>query len=556
MTDRLTLAIAQLNPTMGDIAGNAAKLRAVRIDARAAGADLLITPELYLSGYPPEDLVLRPRFMRAVLDEAEALARETADGGPAILLGLPILQGEWRRNAVLLLAEGQIQTSRAKVHLPNYGVFDEKRVFTPGGMPGPIFFKGLRLGVPICEDIWDSDVAECLEESGAEILIVPNASPFECGKTNQRMQVALKRIAETQLPLVYINQVGGQDELIFDGASFALNADYTPALQMPAFEEGLAILQLTRATQGWRISPQTLAPALDELETLYQAMMLGLRDYIGKNKFPGVVIGLSGGVDSALTAAVAVDALGADQVRCVMMPSRFTSAESHEDAAACAHALGLGLETLPIEPAFNALLETLMPAFEGRPSDVTEENLQSRIRGILLMALSNKFGPMVLTTGNKSEMAVGYATLYGDMCGGYSVLKDIYKTDVYRLAEWRNIHCPRNGMGPGGIVIPSRVLSKAPSAELRADQTDQDSLPPYEVLDAILYGLIEEERSVHEIAQAHGYEEALVARVQGMLFKSEYKRRQAPPGVKLTSRSFGRERRYPITNAFRDHYGS
>lgn len=554
MTDRLTLALFQANPTMGDIDGNLAKLRDARAKAAAQGADIIVTPELYLCGYPPEDLVLRPRFLRAIEEAVKLLAQDTSDGGPAILLGTPWSHHALRHNAVLLLAEGQIAALRAKVQLPNYGVFDEKRVFDAGGMPGPILFKGVRLGVPICEDIWTDEVVECLQENGAEILIVPNGSPFERDKSEERFHVVWKRIAESQLPLIYLNQVGGQDELVFDGASFAVNPDYTVAFQAQAFVEGVFLLSLHKTPEGWRTKPQAAPPAIHPKEELYQAMMLGLRDYVEKNRFPGVVIGLSGGVDSALTAAVAVDALGADRVRCVMMPSRYTSPESLADAEECARALGVSYEVLDIEGPFKAFLQSLAPAFGDRAPDLTEENLQSRIRGAYLMALSNKFGPMVLTTGNKSEMAVGYATLYGDMCGGYSVLKDIYKTDVYRLSRWRNARRPTGGRGPETALIPERILTRAPSAELRPDQTDQDSLPPYEVLDNILHGLIEEEASVDDIAKAHGYDPTLVARVQGMLFRAEYKRRQAPPGVKLTRRSFGRERRYPITNVFRDRY--
>ncbi len=563
MTDRLTVALAQLNPTVGDIAGNADLAREARAYAAAAGADLLLLPELFLSGYQPEDLVLKPFFLDKLEEAAAALAAETADGGPAVLLPTP-----WRGqgvgaggdgtskpyNAVLLLSGGRIETARFKYDLPNYGVFDEKRVFQAGPMPGPVSVKGVRIGVPICEDVWTPDVVECLEESGAEILLVPNGSPYEDGKEDVRLTLALERVMESGLPFAYLNQVGGQDELVYDGRSFVVNPDNSLAIQMPAYDSAIAIAVFERGEKGWHCLPGDRVAPPDRLESIYRAMVLGLRDYVRKNGFPGVVLGMSGGIDSALSAAVAVDALGAASVHCVMMPSPYTSAESLEDAAEACALLGVRLDEIGIGPAMAAFSDMLRPIFGNGESGVTEENIQSRVRGVTLMAISNKMGAMVLTTGNKSEMSTGYATLYGDMCGGYSVLKDIYKTDVFKLCEWRNRGLASNDdpllKGPVGPVMPIRIITKPPSAELKPDQKDADTLPPYDRLDDILHCLIEKEMSVPAIA-ARGHAPELVQRVWRMLDIAEYKRRQAPPGVKITARAFGRDRRYPITNAFR-----
>ncbi len=553
MVDTLKIALAQLNPTMGDVAGNTALVRAARAEAAAGGADLVLCTELVICGYPPEDLVLRPALQKACRAAVEELAAETADGGPALLVTGPWAEEGRLHNAVLLLADGAIQAKRYKVDLPNYGVFDEKRVFAPGPMPGPIVFKGVRLGVPICEDIWTPDVVECLAETGAEILLVPNGSPYEDDKLDTRLNLAVARVKESGLPLAYVNQVGGQDELVFDGASFVLNADCSLAVQLAPFQSKVVVTEWTRGDGGWRCATAERVVPPDRLAQIYGAMQLGLRDYVEKNRFPGVVLGLSGGIDSALSAAVAVDALGPDRVWCVMLPSRFTGEESLGDAGKCADLLGIRLDTIGIEPAFEAFSAMLAQAFAGRKADITEENLQSRTRGVTLMALSNKFGHMVLTTGNKSEMSVGYATLYGDMCGGYSVLKDVYKTAVYDLSRWRNANKPAGALGPDGPVMPENVLVRAPTAELRENQTDQDSLPPYDQLDAILEALVEEERSVDEIVAA-GQPREVVTRVLHLLTLAEYKRRQSPPGVKITRRNFGRDRRYPITNRFRDHY--
>ena len=558
MTETLTIALAQLNPTVGAIDSNLEMLRAARAEAAAAGADLLVATELVVTGYPPEDLVLKPAFLDRARDAVEALAAETGDGGPGLLIGCP-----WKEtpetptplrghvyNAALLLDGGEIQAVRYKWDLPNYGVFDEVRVFRAGPLPGPVNFRGVRLGAMICEDMWTGEVVECLEENGAEILIVLNGSPFESDKQDERLQLAVKRVTESGLPLVYVNQVGGQDELVFDGASFVLNADCGLAAQLPSYEAGLTITSWRRADATWSCAEAERNPPPEGLEALYRAMCLGLSDYVTKNGFPGVLIGMSGGIDSALSAAVAVDALGAKRVRCVMMPSPYTSEASLEDAAACAELLGVRLDSVGIEPAMQAFGDMLEPLMNGADTGLMLENVQARSRGILLMSLSNALGHMVLSTGNKSEMSVGYATLYGDMCGGYSVLKDVYKTTVFELCRWRNQVRPTGARGPEGRVIPERIITKAPSAELKPDQTDQDSLPPYDQLDDILRGLIEGEEGVDVIA-ARGHDRALVNRVWRMLENAEYKRRQAPPGVKLTRRSFGRERRYPITNAFK-----
>jgi len=550
MTDTLKIAFAQLNPTLGDIAGNIAMARKARAEAAAQGADLVLFSELFVVGYPPEDLVLKPALQSDARAAVEALAKETATG-PGVLIGTPWVEAGRLYNAVAYLDGGAVKALRYKVDLPNYGVFDEKRLFETGPMPGPIDIRGVRIGVPICEDIWKSDVVECLQETGAEILLVPNGSPFEANKEETRLNIAISRVVESGLPLAYLNQLGGQDELVFDGASFILNADRSLALQMPAWEASVATTTWTRTASGWRCAPAESAKLPTGLEAIYNAMMLGLGDYVRKNRFPSVVLGLSGGIDSALTAAVAVDALGADRVRCVMMPSRFTSQESLDDAEGVARLLGTQLDSIAIEDAVTAFGGMLSPLFAGRAPDTTEENIQSRIRGVTLMAISNKFGPMVLTTGNKSEMSVGYATLYGDMCGGYNVLKDLYKMQVFALSRWRNAHKPTGALGPTGEVMPVRVIDKPPTAELRANQKDEDSLPPYPKLDDILECLVEGEMPVEDII-ARGHDLATIKRVEHLLSIAEYKRRQAPPGVKITRRNFGRDRRYPITNAFRD----
>ena len=549
MAETLKIALAQLNPHEGALTANAALIRKARAEAARLGADLVVTPEFSIAGYPPEDLVRKPAFLAACEAEIASLAAETADGGPGLVVGGPWREGEKVFNALFLLEAGQIAARRAKHELPNYGVFDDKRVFDAGPAPGPIPFRGFRLGLMICEDWWFPAVSETLSETGAEILIAINGSPFEAEKHQARLDLAVSRCVETGLGFVFVNQVGGQDELVFEGASFVMNADRSLAHVMPMFTEGLRITEWRRDGGVLVCAAGEIAPALPRLEQIYGAMVLGLRDYVNKNRFPGVVLGLSGGIDSAISAAVAVDALGADRVRAVMMPSPYTSIESLEDAAECAQLLGIRYENIGIGPAMEAFAGMLAPAFGNRPPDITEENLQSRIRGVTLMALSNKFGDMLLTTGNKSEMSTGYATIYGDMCGGYSVLKDVYKTTVFALSWWRNENQSAIGLGPKGMVMPERVITKPPSAELKPDQKDQDSLPPYDVLDAILEGLVEGEKSVDALV-ADGFDRALVLRVWRLLDRAEYKRRQAPPGVKITPRAFGRDRRYPITNGF------
>ena len=550
VVDSLTIALAQIDPTVGDVGGNIALIEAARDEAARKGADLIVYPELVVSGYPPEDLIYRQSFLDSVQSAVEALAARTA-AGPGLILGAPWRNNGAVHNAALLLDGGKIASIKFKHHLPNYGVFDEQRVFASGPAPGPMVFRGIRLGVMICEDMWYEDIAETLSESGAEMLIVPNGSPFELDKADVRLSHAVARITETGLPLIYLNQVSGQDDLVFDGGSFVLNADRSIVLQMPWWKPEVAITTWARREGKWTCAPQSLAKAPDRLEHIYQAMMLGLGDYVRKNRFPGVVLGLSGGIDSALAAAVATDALGPDKVRCVMMPSPYTSHESLEDAAGVVKLLGTRLDTISIGPAMEAYGTMLSPLFAGTNADTTEENLQSRARGIALMALSNKFGPMVLSTGNKSEMSAGYATLYGDMCGGYAVLKDLYKTTVFAVSKWRNKNKPAGALGPAGPVMPERVITKPPTAELKPNQTDQDTLPPYEVLDGILKGLIEGQLGIAAVA-AKGYDADLVRRVYRMLKTAEYKRRQAPPGVKISHIAFGRDYRYPITNGFND----
>jgi NAD+ synthase len=545
----LTIAIAQVNPVVGDVMGNLAIVRRARNHAATLGADLVVFPELVLVGYPPEDLVLRPAVVERAAQALEVLERESTSG-PALIVTLPWRDGGCLHNAVALIADGRRQL-RFKYELPNYGVFDEKRVFFPGPLAPPVMFREFRIGLPICEDIWFPTAASHLVRSGAELLLVPNGSPFEVGKLDQRLALARERVSETRLPLVYVNQVGGQDELVFDGGSFVINGDGTLARHLPLFEETVVVTTWRRENGMLRCAGADDFSEPPRVSAVYSAMMVGLRDYVVKNRFPGVVLGMSGGIDSALTAAVAVDALGPERVRGVRLPSRFTSRESQDDAAESARLLGVRLDTVAIGSTVAAAESALADTFAGRARDVTEENLQARVRGLLLMGLSNKFGEMLVTTGNKSEMSVGYATLYGDMCGGYSVLKDIYKTEVYALSRWRNENMPEGGRGPAGHVIPESSIIKAPTAELRPNQTDQDSLPPYDVLDEILNGLVEEEMSVDQIV-ARGFARETVVRVQHLLYMAEYKRRQAPPGVKITRKSFGRDRRYPITNGFRE----
>ena len=551
MTGGFRLTMAQLNPTLGDLAGNRAKALAAHREGAAAGADFVALPELFLTGYQTQDLVLKRAFVRSAMTAAAELAREVA-GGPPLGIGLPMLVDDKIYNTYAILRDGVIAAFAKKHHLPNYNVFDEPRVYASGEISGPFAIGPLRMGTPICEDAWYPDVAETMAETGAEILMVPNGSPFRRGKFDVRMNHMVNRVVETGLPLVYLNMLGGQDDQVFEGGSFVLNPGGQLALQLACFEEAVVHVDFDQTDRGWRARDGVKELVPDAVEEDYAAMVLGLRDYVLKSGFGKVLLGLSGGVDSAIVAAIAVDALGPSNVRCVMLPSEYTSAHSLEDAAAVAGALGVTLDTVPIEPGRAAIMDTLAPLFGDRPADLTEENVQSRLRGLLLMALSNKFGEMLLTTGNKSEVAVGYATIYGDMNGGYNPIKDLYKTRVFDACRWRNAHYRAGWMlGPEGVVIPPRVIDKPPSAELRPDQKDEDSLPPYPVLDGILEMLIEGDRSVAEVVAA-GFDRETVKRVERLVYLSEYKRFQSAPGTRLTQKAFWLDRRYPLVNRWRD----
>ena len=548
MTDVTSIALAQLNPHLGNIRENVARLLDARRDAAAVGADIIVTPEMYLSGYPCDDLVLRSDFMSEVASGLDDLAAATADGGPAIIVGAPHAENGVITNAVFVIDEGAIKARRDKVNLPNYGVFDDKRNFVPGAMPGPVLVRGRRLGLPICEDIWTPDVVECLAESGAEIIISLNASPFDQLKSDSRMVHAVSRAVESELPFIYVNMVGGQDELVFDGASFALGADGSLAAHLPSFSEATVTIRVGENFGASSLTGQ-MTPPDEGMAALYRGLTMGLRDYVDKNGFPGVVLGLSGGIDSALVAALAVDALGPDRVHAVMMPSPYTSTESLEDAADLAGRLGIRLDEVSIGPAMDAMDGMLAQQFGDTAAGIAEENIQSRLRGMILMGISNKHGPMVLATGNKSEYAAGYSTLYGDMCGGFAPIKDVWKVEVFDLCRWRNANMPRGGAGPEGEIIPVRIIEKPPSAELRPDQKDTDSLPPYERLDDIMRALCEEMVDTETII-ARGHDRDEVARASQLLFRAEYKRFQAAPGPKMTALAFGRERRLPLTSGF------
>ncbi len=552
MQNSLHIVMAQTSQRVGDLAANMAMMRAVR--ARHMGADLILYPELQLIGYPPEDLVLKPELAARAAKMLDELAADTADGGPAMLVG-SVERGDdgLLYNIVALLDDGRVVARRRKHELPNYGTFDEKRVFAAGPLPEPVLWRGISLGLPICEDGWLPHVCRHLADAGAQLLISVNGSPYEIDKDDRRLtQVFAARVAETGLPLIFLNRVGGQDELVFDGCSFILNADGSTAHRLPDWQEVEVASHWTCDADGrWHCAPGASADWDAHPADLYTAMIVALRDYVDTNGFPGVVLGMSGGIDSAICAAIAADALGPDRVWCVMLPSRFTSKASLTDAAAAAQMIGCRHDVIPIVPAVDAFDEMLAGSFADRDVDITEENVQSRIRGVTLMALSNKFGHMLLTTGNKSEMSVGYATIYGDMAGGYNPLKDAYKTSVFALARWRNAHIPRLSKNPVLPVMPDAIITKAPSAELRPDQKDEDSLPPYAELDLMLHGFIEEDLSVDDIVARHGFDRDVVARIERLIAIAEYKRRQAPPGVKLSRRNFGRDRRYPITHGFR-----
>lgn len=543
MTDRLIIALAQMNQRVGDLEGNAEAMLATR--ERAAGADLILYPELQVTGYPPEDLVLKPEFVRRTMEVTNRLVAATAAPGPAMLIGTIVAEDGGTYNAVLLANEGRVLGRTLKRELPNYGTFDEKRIFTPGPLPEPIEYMGVKLGVPICEDVWQQTVCGHLAEAGAEMLLVPNGSPYELDKDDLRQALVRSRVRSAGLSMAYLNRVGGQDELVFDGSSFVMHPDGELAVQMPDWEEALILTEWRRGQDGWRCATRDLHQLDPFPQDVYHAMMAALADYVGGNGFPGVILGLSGGIDSALSAAVAVDALGPERVWGVMMPSKYTSDVSIEDARENAKMLGIRHDVIPIVLAVEAF-DRMISDLEGTAA----ENIQARLRMVTLMALSNSEGQMLLTTGNKSEMSVGYATLYGDMAGGYSVLKDAYKSTVFKLSEWRNRVKPAGALGPDGPVMPQRIITKPPSAELKPGQTDQDSLPPYDVLDPILEGLIDKEMSVSEVALATGSDIALVGSIERMVLRAEYKRRQAPPGVKIGARNFGRDRRYPITNFF------
>jgi NAD+ synthase len=541
--DRLKIAFAQMNQRVGDLDGNAAAMLEMR--RRAKGADLLMCPELQLIGYPPEDLVLKPEFVRRTHEWTDQLIAATIEPGPAMLIGTITHEGGLNYNTMLLADGGRAIGRTFKHELPNYGTFDEKRIFTPGPLPSPIEWRGIKLGVPICEDMWLEPVCAHLAEQGAELFLVPHGSPYELDKIDTRERLSRARTTSTGLPLVFLNRVGGQDEIVFDGSSFVMHPDGEIVVQMPDWHEALLVTNWARGNDGWRCETRVHHQLDAYPEDIYRAMMLGLHDYIECNGFKGVILGLSGGIDSALSAAIAVDALGPERVSCVMLPSKYTSDESLEDARECARLLGCRHDVVSIAPAVEAVSQML-----PRMSGLAAENVQARLRMVALMALSNSGGQMVLTTGNKSEMSVGYATLYGDMAGGYSVLKDAYKTTVFALSRWRNANKPETGLGPHGPVMPERVITKPPTAELSPGQKDEDSLPPYSVLDRILEGLVEKEMSVREVANATGEDIALVADIESKLLKAEYKRRQAPPGVKIGTRNFGRDRRYPISNFF------
>ena len=547
MSDRFRITLAQLNPTVGDLAGNAAMARDAWEKGREAGADLVAMTEMFITGYNAQDLVRKPAFYTAAIEEVRKLAVDCAEG-PALAVGGPWVEGTELYNAYFILKGGKIASTVLKHHLPNETVFDEVRIFDSGPLGGPYSVGNTRIGSPICEDAWHEDVAETLAETGAEFLLVPNGSPYYRGKFETRLNKMVARVVETGLPLIYLNMVGGQDDQVFDGGTFGLNPGGRLAFQMPLFDEEITHVDLERGPDGWRIIEGKEHPHPDDYEQDYRVMVQALRDYMGKTGFKKVLLGLSGGVDSAIVAAIASDALGPENVRCVMLPSEYTSPESLEDAEAVAKALGCHYDYVPITKGRAAITETLAPLFEGREPDLTEENIQSRLRGLLLMAMSNKFGEMLLTTGNKSEVAVGYATIYGDMAGGYNPIKDLYKTRVFETCRWRNANLRDWMMGPEGEV---RVIEKPPSAELRADQKDSDSLPDYPELDAILEILVDQNGSIADVVAA-GFDREIAQKVEKLIYISEYKRFQSAPGARLTKGAFWLDRRYPIANRWRD----
>ncbi len=550
MADTFRLTLAQLNPAVGDIAANAALARKAWAQGRDAGADMVALTEMFITGYQTQDLVMKRAFLAHVTQAIATLAADCADG-PALGIGGPCLKDGHVYNAYYILQGGQIATVVLKHHLPNDGVFDEKRVFSAADVNGPYRVGPLRIGSPICEDSWHPDVAETLQESGAEILLIPNGSPYHRGKPSLRINLMVARVVETGLPLVYLNMIGGQDDQVFDGASFVLNPGGHLAAQLPQFDEVITHIDFAKTDAGWRAQPGPMHSIPVIWEADYHACVMATRDYLAKTGFKKVLLGLSGGIDSAIVATIAADAIGPENVRCVMLPSAFTSQHSLDDAIEVAGNIGCRLDTVPISGAHGAVGDALAHLFAGTAPGIPEENIQSRLRGLMLMALSNKFGEMLLTTGNKSEVAVGYCTIYGDMNGGFNPIKDMYKTRVFETCRWRNENHRPWMRAPAGEMIPGRVISKPPSAELRPNQRDDDSLPPYPVLDAILDGLVDREASVADLV-AEGFDHAVVKRVEHLLYISEYKRYQAAPGTRLTPKAFGLDRRYPIANRWRD----
>jgi len=555
VTDRLRIALAQLNPKVGDLKGNLALGRQALADAVEARADILMFPELFLTGYFPEDLFFKRQFVDDAIAAARELIAATANTSVSLILPTVWRDEEGLRNAIVLGENGRVTARRFKRELPNDDVFYERRYFVPGDLAEPVTIKGVSIGIPICEDIWHAEVCEHLVDNGARLLLCPNGSPYWRNKQDTRKELVLARVNEDNVPMLYLNQVGGQDELVYDGASFAIEPGGRLVLQGKSFETDFIVSDWAHTDNGWRCEQGEVVPLVSSDEAPWRACILGLRDYVHKNGFKQVVLGLSGGIDSAVVAAMAVDAFGSENVHCLMLPYRYTSEESLRDAKDCAERLGVGYDIVSIGAPVDDALAELAPVFGNQPQDLTEENIQSRMRGLMLMAVSNKFGSMLLTTGNKSEMSVGYATIYGDMNGGFNPLKDMLKMQVYRLAHWRNQHLPGNVLGKAGEIIPQAIIDKAPSAELRPNQTDQDSLPPYPVLDAILEGFVEEELSVKELV-ARGFDLATVKRIEKLLYIAEYKRRQSAPGVKLTAKALGLGRKYPITNGYRDDSGN
>ncbi len=546
----MKLFLAQLNNIVGDIEGNLNKAIDVLQDAKKLDSDLVIFSELFLSGYPPEDLVLKKSFVSACKNALDSLITYSEEKELGVIIGLPIYEKNKLFNAAAVIDKGQLIGFSKKVNLPNYSVFDEKRVFSKNNTPEIFNFRGIKLGIPICEDIWMDNVCMELKDQGCELIISPNGSPFDKYKINQRKTIIEDRVTEVKIPFVYVNQFGGQDELVFDGSSLVMNGNKEVVFEAPSWVENTSVVEFNASAKKFNDLPFEKAQ-LSDLENIYMAMVIGLRDYVAKNNFPGVILGLSGGIDSAFCAAVAVDALGKDKVNAYMLPSVYTSKNSLDDAKDCAKRLEIHLDSIPISNTFLSLEDSLEELFKGLPTDITEENLQSRIRGTILMAISNKIGKMLITTGNKSEVSVGYSTLYGDMNGGFNPIKDIYKTELYALANWRNLNVPKNVLLTKKNIIPETIISKEPTAELRDNQKDSDSLPSYDQLDQILEGLVEYELSTNEL-EKKGFSRDEIKKVENLLYVSEYKRRQSAPGVKISLRNFGRDRRYPITNKYRD----